>query len=103
MGRYNYNTIAINSRLKNDEDATTMEEEEFEEVEVTKVLKEYKIPLYKNPQTMCLVIVPFLLNCFMDFEVSNACAHDSHSSNLIHSFIIQIHLHFPFMCNKFLL
>ena len=40
MGMYNNNTNAINNRLENDEDVIRMEEEEFEEVEVTKVLVE---------------------------------------------------------------
>ena len=60
-----------------------MEEDEFEEVEVTKVLEKLKIPLYEGSQTMCLVTLPLLLNCFTNFEVSNACADKSHSSNLI--------------------
>ena len=44
---YNNNPIAINDRLEDDKDVTAMEEE-FEEVEITKILEEYKIPLYKG-------------------------------------------------------
>ena len=37
---YNNNPTAINDGLEDDEDVTAMEEEEFEEVELTKVLRE---------------------------------------------------------------
>ena len=37
---YNNNPTAINDELEDDEDATAMDEEEFEEVELTKVLEE---------------------------------------------------------------
>ena len=40
MGKYYNNTTTITNKVKNDKDATTMEEEEFEEVEVTNILKE---------------------------------------------------------------
>ena len=45
---YKNNPTAINDGLDDDEDETAMEEEEFEEVELTKVLDEYINPLYEG-------------------------------------------------------
>ena len=43
MDMYNNNPTAINDGIKDDEDATAIEKEEFEEVEFTKFLKEYMV------------------------------------------------------------
>ena len=80
---YKNNPTAINDGLDDDEDETTMEEEEFEEVELTKVLDEYINPLYEGSWTSRLIAVLLFLNWFTIFGVSNARVDDSYYSNLI--------------------
>ena len=53
LGRYNNNLTANNCGFENDKGVTPMKEEEIEKVELTKVLDEYTIPLYKGSRTTC--------------------------------------------------
>jgi hypothetical protein len=74
FGKYDNIPPTTNDETDEDEIDIALEDDDLHDVDLTKIIEESNIPLYKGSQTKLLVAVLLLFNCFTVFGVSNTCA-----------------------------